>query len=267
MANGAADRDAAGIPASRADARRNRARVLDAARSVFAAEGRMVPLGEIARRAGVGAGTVYRHFPSKEALFEAVIGESVEECVREARELAGSSAPGEVFFRFLEQMVERAAFDRALCDALAESPGPAGQSPDLTADAQGEFGIALGELLVRAQRAGAVRGDVDVARVRTLLVGCAAMEQRGEGVGRPPGLLTAVVFDGLRTDGAVTKFRNGRARGEAVNRNETSCCETCGAPLPAPRAGARTGRPARYCGSACRQKAHRDRRRRASAST
>ncbi|MFG3254025.1 TetR/AcrR family transcriptional regulator [Streptomyces sp. NPDC048172] len=261
MANGAGDRGAADIPASRADARRNRARVLDAARTAFAAEGRMVPLGEIARRAGVGAGTVYRHFPSKEALFEAVIVESVEACVREARELTGSSAPGEAFFRFLEQMVERAAFDRALCDALAEAARHAGRAPDHAADAQREFGIALRELLVRAQRAGAVRGDVDVAHVHTLLVGCAAMEQRGERVGRPPGLLTAVVFDGLRTDGTVTKFRNEKERAGAVTRNETPCCETCGAPLPAPR----TGRPARYCGAACRQKAHRERRRRAHA--
>jgi AcrR family transcriptional regulator len=68
----------------RADARRNRARVLEAAQEAFTAEGLSVPLDEIARRAGVGAGTVYRHFPTKEALFEAVVVHRIQGLTEDA---------------------------------------------------------------------------------------------------------------------------------------------------------------------------------------
>ncbi|MFC7761813.1 TetR/AcrR family transcriptional regulator [Catellatospora bangladeshensis] len=77
----------------RADARRNRAKVLQVAYEVFAAEGLGVPIDEIARRAGVGAGTVYRHFPTKEALYRAIVVDRVEHLVATARELAATQAP------------------------------------------------------------------------------------------------------------------------------------------------------------------------------
>src|SRR5215472_3500974 len=87
--------DRAPDPASakplRADAQRNRARVLQAARRAFAAEGVSVPLDEIARRAGVGAGTVYRHFPSKEALFEAVVHDRLRQLTEEGRALSADA--------------------------------------------------------------------------------------------------------------------------------------------------------------------------------
>ena len=82
----------------RADARRNRQRVLDAATAAFATEGVAVPVDEIARRAGVGAGTVYRHFPTKEALVEAIVLSRVEWLIGEARVLAGTDDPGTAFF-------------------------------------------------------------------------------------------------------------------------------------------------------------------------
>ncbi|RKN43202.1 TetR/AcrR family transcriptional regulator [Streptomyces hoynatensis] len=249
-----------GSPPARADARRNRARVLEAARAAFGAEGRMVPLGEIARRAGVGAGTVYRHFPSKEDLFGAVIAESVERCVAEARELTAAADPGAAFFAFLERVVAMAAFNRALCDALArEAPGRTADGP--APGARREFEAVLGRLLAGAQAAGAVRRDVGAAEVRLLVTGCAAMEQ-GRGAAGAPGLLTAVMCDGLRPRPAVTEPRNetgseraGRNETGAASRDETPRCPMCGRPLPV----ARTGRPARYCGAACRQKAHRRR--------
>ena len=78
----------------RADAARNRARVLDVAYETFAAEGVAVPIDEIARRAGVGAGTVYRHFPTKEALFQAVIEDRVRSIVADGRGAAGAEDPG-----------------------------------------------------------------------------------------------------------------------------------------------------------------------------
>ena len=83
----------------RADARRNRARVLDVAREVFAAEGLTVPIDEIARRAGLGIGTVYRHFPTKEALFEAIVLDRIERLTALAESAPGAD-PGEAFFDF-----------------------------------------------------------------------------------------------------------------------------------------------------------------------
>ena len=261
-------------PAGRADGRRNRARVLAAARASFAAEGRMAPLGEIARRAGVGAGTVYRHFPSKKELFEAVIAEGVEEFVAEGRELVAAGdatgaggavdagGAGAAFFGFVTRVVERVSLNRALCEALARET-PDGSPPEAPPDARREYGHLLATLLDRAQAAGVVRSDVTAAEVQALLVGCAAMEQRHRGraggAGITAGALTAVVCDGLRTERAVTKVGDETLGESAGQRHGTARCEMCGAPVPA----ARTGRPARFCGAACRQKAHRRRAREA----
>ncbi|MGK5636913.1 TetR/AcrR family transcriptional regulator [Streptomyces sp. URMC 126] len=230
----------------RADARRNRQLVLQAARSAFEEAGLGVPLGEIARRAGVGAGTVYRHFPSKEALFRATVVDRVRLFTDTARELADAAEPGPVFFRYLASVVRLSARNKGLCDALeASAEGRFDPSPGVERD----FREALDVLLTRAQLAGAVRRDVTLDDVLALLLGCLSMEQR-RGAHEEPGRMTALVCDALRPGRNVTKLPP-RA---PVRRNETGC-PVCGAKLPA----ARTGRPARYCGGACRQKAHRDR--------
>ncbi|MFE0374043.1 TetR/AcrR family transcriptional regulator [Streptomyces inhibens] len=238
-----------GVTPSRADARRNRALVLQAARSAFEEQGLGVPLGEIARRAGVGAGTVYRHFPSKEALFRATIVDRIELFTDTARDLAHVEDPGGVFFRFLSSVVRLASRNKALCDALeAAGTGRFEPSPGVGQD----FDDALEVLLTRAQEAGAVRKDVGIADLRALLVGCLSMEQVRSGAGSQDGVqgrMTALMCDALRATPSVTKLPS-----EARNRNETRC-EVCGAAI----ATARTGRPARYCGGACRQKAHRSR--------
>ncbi|MFH8404578.1 TetR/AcrR family transcriptional regulator [Streptomyces sp. NPDC018019] len=231
---------------ARADARRNRALVLQAARSAFEEQGLSVPLGEIARRAGVGAGTVYRHFPSKDALFRATVADRVQLFTDTAEELADAADPVGVFFRFLASVVRLASRNKALCDAL-EAVAEGGYEPSAQADR--EFGEALGVLLVRAQHAGGVRKDVSLDDVRELLVGCLAMEQRRASAGAPQGRMTALMCDGLRERKGVTKLPR-----QLPGRNER-VCEECGGPVPA----ARTGRPARYCGGACRQKAHRAR--------
>src|SRR3954447_4416845 len=83
--------------APRADARRNRQRVLEAAESAFAGEGISVPIDEIARRAGVGAGTVYRHFPTKDALLHAILAIRVERMTEEAHAAARAPDPGAAF--------------------------------------------------------------------------------------------------------------------------------------------------------------------------
>src|SRR5436853_6815375 len=95
-----ADQSAGAPRPLRADARRNRDKVLHAARDAFAASGFGVPLDEIAARAGVGPGTVYRHFPTKEALFEAVGQSRIEDLVADARARAGAAEPGSAFVAF-----------------------------------------------------------------------------------------------------------------------------------------------------------------------
>lgn len=174
-------------PALRADARRNRARVLAAAEEAFATEGAAVPLDEIARRAGVGAGTVYRHFPSKEALFQAVVVDRIEQFAREARELLGSDKPGEVFFAFFRRLIRQVSLNKALCDALAPTTGFAFKT-----GANSGLRDALGQLLARAQQAGAVRPDITGGDLRALIVGSVAAQRYAESD------LVRVVIDGLK---------------------------------------------------------------------
>src|SRR3954467_4488904 len=92
----------------RADARRNREKVLEAAGELFAAQGSAVPLDEIGALAGVGPGTVYRHVPTKEALFEAVTVARLRDLVDLANGLVGADDPGPAFDRFLDRLSEEA---------------------------------------------------------------------------------------------------------------------------------------------------------------
>ena len=180
-------------PKLRADAARNRARVLDVAYETFAAEGLSVPIDEIARRAGVGAGTVYRHFPTKEALFAAVIEDRMEHLVDDGYALLESDGPGEAIFAFLRSIVlQWGATDRGLVDALA------GYGINIAAAAPGAedaFLAVLGDLLRAAQEAGTARQDIGVREVKSILVGCQAMEAYNSALADR---VTEVVVDGLR---------------------------------------------------------------------
>jgi AcrR family transcriptional regulator len=176
----------------RADAARNRARVLEVAYDTFAAEGLAVPIDEIARRAGVGAGTVYRHFPTKEDLFRAVIGDRINGIVEDGRAVLASGDPGEALFTFLRAVVLWSATDRGLAEALA---GVGIKIEDAVPDLEEAFLGLLDELLRAAQQAGTVRRDVDVRDVKTILVGAQAMQAyKPEAAAR----LAEVVLDGLR---------------------------------------------------------------------
>ncbi|MGW1179441.1 TetR/AcrR family transcriptional regulator [Kitasatospora sp. NPDC002543] len=246
----------------RADARRNRARVLAAAGEAFAERGLDVPLGEVARRAGVGAGTVYRHFPSKQALLEAVFARQLTDLVASGERRTARFAPTEAFFGFVLEVVETSHRRGPLCEVVAaDASWP---RPVLTA-AVLRFRQVLAALLEAAQRVGGVRGDVGPDDVAALALGCVAMlDARRDG---PAGRrLVRLALDGLRPPGSVTEvgeFRDGTAgpgdgggpgvrgvRGDAV-----ACCEECGAAL----AVRPTGRPVRYCGATCRQRARRRR--------
>ena len=177
----------------RADAARNRARVLEVAYETFAAEGLAVPIDEIARRAGVGAGTVYRHFPTKEDLFRAVIEDRISRIVDDGRAVLASVDPGEALFTFLRSMVlQFGATDRGLADALA---GIGIDIKDAVPDAEEAFLGLLGELLRAAQKAGTVRRDVDVPDVKAIVVGTQAMQAYNPDTAAR---LMEVVLDGLR---------------------------------------------------------------------
>lgn len=172
----------------RADARRNRERVLLAATQAFAAEGLGVSVAEVARRAGVGTGTVSRHFPTKEDLFAAVMHRQVEALTAVADDLVDAE-PGAAFFTFLATLVRAGTGDRGLAERLAAASGDRAAPGGLVgADALCD---RLGRLLGRAQQAGQVRSDVTLADVEALMEACTS---RYDG----SGAILAAVTDGLR---------------------------------------------------------------------
>jgi AcrR family transcriptional regulator len=182
----------------RADAARNKKHIVQAAREVFATAGVAASIDEIAQRAGVGTGTLYRHFPSKEALFEAVVIGRVEELVEEARRLIASNEPKTAFFKLLSQLVRHSHGRKDLMDAFDK------QCFDLQKAVPGllvEMWAAVGQLLEQAQRAGAVRRDIQLSHVQVLVsAACTAIDRQGGGEGFDRVVCT-VISDGLRPKG------------------------------------------------------------------
>ena len=172
----------------RADARRNRERVLKAARAVFAARGRDAHLEDVARRAKVGVGTVYRHFPTKEALLEALARDQFEVITQWAREAQDAPDAWEALQALLWRGAELQASDRALMEAVAEyKPSVAKQAEELQA--------CTNALIARAIGQGAVRPDATGDDIRLLMCGLGSvMQMAGDGWRR----YMAVMLDGLK---------------------------------------------------------------------
>jgi AcrR family transcriptional regulator len=180
----------------RADARRNRERVLQAAQRLFATEGLGVSLDEIARQAGVGPGTVHRHFPAKEALYLAVATDQIERLVAEAEALAAADDPA-ALFELLSQMMANGAENVAVKSALlAAEFDLRTAAPDVAADLTGH----VADLLDRAHAAGAVRHDLTVDEVMALVAGAfAAIRHAGAETSRERSAhLAQLILDGLR---------------------------------------------------------------------
>lgn len=175
----------------RADAVQNRARLLQVAYETFAELGVGAPVDEIARRAGVGAGTVYRHFPTKEHLFLAVVAVRVEEILGRAEELLRTAPPGEAFFTFFTETVVCGTTDHGFSDAL-ESAGI-----ELPPEVEDSFRDVVQALLFRAQEAGTLRRDLVPEDVKFLMKGCFAAQRYLEDKSRAP-FLMSVVLDGMR---------------------------------------------------------------------
>ena len=173
----------------RADSLRNRAHVLAVAQEVFASEGLAVPIDEIARRAKLGVGTVYRHFPTKEALFAAIVHERMASSVAHAKSLVRATDPGAAFFAFLERLWLEGARKRDLVDALGADWKASSTAP------RAELAKLLGTLLRRAQTAGAVRAGLKAEDVLALMSATFSASLRP---GVAADAVFAVIRDGLR---------------------------------------------------------------------
>jgi AcrR family transcriptional regulator len=178
----------------RADAIRNRERVLVAAKAVFSAGGPEASLEAVARAAGVGIGTLYRHFPTREALFEAVYRREVQQLADLAEELKQEAQPLDALRRWMRSNVEFVATKKGMSAALALA---AYKNSELYSFSFDRLTRAVGGLLDRAIAAGEIRDDISAEDLIRALVGMCYMHDQ-------PGWQTSVLrlvdvfIDGLR---------------------------------------------------------------------
>jgi AcrR family transcriptional regulator len=192
----------------RSDAVRNRERVLEAAKAVFSAGGPDASLEAVARCAGVGIGTLYRHFPTREALFEAVYRREVEQLGELAEQLKDAADPLDALRRWLRSTVEFVATKKGMSAALALA---AYGSAELKKYSSDRLTNAVGSLLDHAVAAGDVRSDVSPEDLIRVLVGMCYMHDQ-PGWQSTVSRLLDVFLDGLRApDG-----QNRRARAQAI---------------------------------------------------
>jgi AcrR family transcriptional regulator len=156
--------------APRSDSLRNRERLLRAAREVFAEGGAGASLEAVARRADLGIGTLYRHFPTREALFQAVYSNEIDDLVDLARQLLAEPDPAEGLRRWLHANIGVIATKRGMVAALAPAPE---SSKALYADSRRRLVDAVGALMRRPQAEGAMRSDVAPEEVLQALHGIA----------------------------------------------------------------------------------------------
>lgn len=192
----------------RADAVRNRDRVLEAAKVVFNAGGPEASLEAVAKRAGVGIGTLYRHFPTREDLFEAVYRREVEQLSELAEQLKNAKDPVDALRRWLRSNVAFVATKKGMSAALALTFQ---SSSDLAAFSMDRLTKSIGSLLDRAVAAGLMRGDVSPEDLLRALVGMCYMHDQ-------PGWQSSVLrmldvfVDGLRVQpGAKAKSRTAKS--------------------------------------------------------
>jgi AcrR family transcriptional regulator len=179
----------------RADAQRNRARVLDAAETVLARDGLSASMRAIAEHAGVGLGTIYRQFPSQEALYQAIIVERMQRLIAEAHDLATAPDPGTAFFGFFTHVVETSTRQKVLADVLAD----AGIDPKAGASQIGrDLRSATEALLTRAQRAGALRKDLRAPELWALLTAVCMAAEHNQWDHQLRTRALMILYDGMR---------------------------------------------------------------------
>lgn len=186
------------VTGQRADAVRNRKRILAAARELFAEHGFDAQVEQIARRAGVGVGTVYRHFPHKDDLLEALIQARFEASADAAREAIASEDPWEGFAGFMRYSASVVARDRALSEAMFERPETMREGAE-------DVGMPelLAELVGRAQAAGTLRNEVIWEDLPGLICGVGRALSEGKIGPLEMGWerYLAIILDGLRAPG------------------------------------------------------------------
>jgi AcrR family transcriptional regulator len=186
--------------ARRVDAQANRGRILDVAEEVFGTGGESASTEEVARLAGVGIATVFRHFPTKAALLQAVLVRRFDRLREQAEALLGTRDsgtaldPGTAFFDFFRHLVTDAPTKIAIGDALLDAGGDSDGEA-----AQASYGLrrAVGALLRQAQQAGAVRDDVELPEVYTLLVAASRAAAHTGLDDEVKARALAIIFDGL----------------------------------------------------------------------
>ena len=223
----------------RADAERNRLRLIDAAQTLFRERGLDVGVAEIARRAGVGRGTLFRNFPTKQDLIAAIVIERMKEANLQARALLEAPDPGDALFGFLEEIVGRQQLDRSLFESVADTF----LANEEIRAAHAEIVGGLEELLTRAKDAGAVRSDVGALDVLMLVKGvceaASALSTSEPGiVGRQLDLVRAAIS----AHGAERPLRGRRRRSPTSSsrtrrRTHLARRRTDTASAPAPQGG------------------------------
>jgi AcrR family transcriptional regulator len=177
----------------RADAQRNRARILAAAEAVFTDQGPSASTDEVARRAGVAIGTVFRHFPTKKDLLAALIKELMRRLIDEVNALVDDGDPTTAFFAFFTRVVEQAAAKKSVVDLLTEAGIVLDVAKPVHALQQ-----AIGSLLASAQQAGAIRHDIQLAEVMALLTATSQAALRAGWSKTLQHRTLAVIYAGLR---------------------------------------------------------------------
>ncbi|WP_327002847.1 TetR/AcrR family transcriptional regulator [Dactylosporangium sp. NBC_01737] len=180
--------------AQRVDAQANRGRILDVAEDVFGRGGETASTDEVARLAGVGIATVFRHFPTKAALLQAVLVRRFDRLREQAEAALRDPEPGTAFFGFFRHLVADAATKIAIGDALLAAGG---DGDGEAARASAGLRRAVGALLERAQQAGAVRDDVELPEVYALLVATSRTAAHPDLEAEVSARVLAVVIDGL----------------------------------------------------------------------
>jgi AcrR family transcriptional regulator len=181
----------------RADARRNREKVLKAAREVFAEEGVEAQMDDVARRADVGVGTVYRHFPTKDALLYALSDELFARIAAHVRTRLELEDPWEAFTGAMWFAAEKTAGDRAFSEIMTAAPELVKSCPG-----KQELGVTIGELMRRCQEAGRMRPDAMIDDVPLLMCGVGSASHMEHPCDESWRRHLGIVLDGLRAEAA-----------------------------------------------------------------
>lgn len=185
----------------RKDAALNRQRILAAAGELFAEAGLHVTLDAVAERAGVGVGTVYRRFPDKEALIDALFEERIDEVVAIAEQACALEDAWEGLVFFFDRAISLHGEDRALKELVFSTA----HGRERVAHARGKLKPIVGRIVARAQEAGQLRPDVDITDVPVIqLMLTAVMEYTGDVAPEVWRRYLAILLDGLRAGAAVS---------------------------------------------------------------